>query len=84
MLLVVSQQAVMLLAVKIKSDWFVSIRLFCRSKVRGYIFSQMSIVCFVVVVNVVCMMQYSGAGSCRQRLSGVCSKLVNQLSRVSH
>ena len=30
-------------------------------------------VCFVAV----------GAGSCRQLLSGVCSKLVNQLSRVS-
>ena len=24
-----------------------------------------------------------GAGSCRQRLDGVCSKLVNQLSRLS-
>ena len=33
-----------------------------------------------VVVHVVCMVQVI---SCRQRLSGVCSKLVNQLSRVS-
>ena len=64
----------MLLSVKtVKSDWCVSIRLLLDKKSVG-------------LLLVKCLLSISrlyGAGSCRQRLSGVCSKLVNQLSRVS-
>ena len=78
MLLVVCQYAVMLLAVKtVKRNWCVStpiVRVSIVRRVKCLLF-----VCFFDVS----MSRLYGAGSCRQRLSGVCSKLVNQLSRVS-
>ena len=55
---------------------------FVSQKVRGSIVSKMSIVCLFVSLLLSISRLY-GAGSCKQRLSGVCSKLVNQLSRVS-
>ena len=54
MLLVVCQQAVMLLAVKtVKSDWCVSIRLLLVKKSVGQdlLVKCLLFVCFVVVVN---------------------------------
>ena len=58
----------MLLAVKtVKSDWCVSIRLLLVKKSVGLL--------LVKCLLFVCLY---GAGSCRQRLSGVCSKLVNE------
>ena len=53
---------------------------FCKSKVRGSIVSKMSIVSVSLMLSI---SRLYGAGGCRQRLSGVCSKLVNQLSRLS-
>ena len=53
---------------------------FVSQKVRGSIVSKMY--CLSVLL-LSAMSRLYGAGSCRQRLSGVCSKLVNQLSRVS-
>ena len=42
---------------------------------------KLSVVCLFLVMMSISRLQ--GAGSCGQWLSGVCSKLVNQLSRVS-
>ena len=60
-----------LLAVRlIKVDWCILIRLlFC------------SVYCLSVLVSLISCFQ--GAGSCWHWFSGICSKLVNQLSRVS-
>ena len=79
MLSAICQYVVMLLAVKtVKSDWC---SIFCWLKVRRSIASKT--VCCLSVLLMLSIGRLYGAGSCRQRLSGVCSKLVNQLSRVS-
>ena len=54
---------------------------FVSQKVRGSTVSK-NVYCLSVSLLLSISRLY-GAGTCRQRLSGVCSKLVNQLSRVS-
>ena len=44
---------------------------------------QLSPLVYSVTKIVHCLSVFYGAGSCRQRLRGVCFQLVNQLSRVS-
>ena len=71
----------MLLAVKtVKSDWCVSIRLLLVKRSVGLLLLNVYCVSVSLLLSISCLY---GAGSCRQRLSGVYSKLVNQLSRVS-
>ena len=66
----------MLLAVRlVKVDWCASIRLLLVKLLVQFI------VCLFWCRSVISRLQ--GAGDCWHRFSGVCSKLVNQLSGVS-
>ena len=63
----------MLLAVKtVKTDWCVSIRLLLVKKSVGLLLVKCL---YCSSVSLLSISRLYGAGSCRQRLSGICSKL---------